>query len=118
MNPFSSEVPKDLLLNISTGEAAPTEVTDFLQNIEKIGEGKRKDFIDICSKDENNFSTYKIKNTKIINFQSIIKKKKINVAGKIQEVKLQRDLFGRLLAILLEEDIDLDKVFDTAVIEI
>ena len=56
------------------GRSSSTEVTNFLENIEKIGKEKRKDFIDNCSKDENNLSKYKIKNTKIINFQSTIKK--------------------------------------------
>ncbi|OXU26620.1 hypothetical protein TSAR_012112 [Trichomalopsis sarcophagae] len=109
MNPFSYDHSKDMLLNISTGEADPAEIANFLHNIEKIGEDKRKKFID-CSENENNFSKYKIKHTKILNFEMMSKKEKINVAGKVQEVKLQPDLFGRLLAISLEQDIDLDKI--------
>lgn len=96
MNPFSSDIPKDMLINISTGEAASEQMTDFLLNIEKIGEEKKKDLIDSCSQDSTNFEKYKIKNTKIVNFASQVKKITKRIAGKVQEVKLQSDVFGRL----------------------
>lgn len=38
------------------------------------------------------------------------KKKKVQIAGKVQEIRMQRDLFGRLLGISLEQNIDITKV--------
>lgn len=37
-------------------------------------------------------------------------KKKVKVVGKVEEIRMQRDLFGRLLGIALDQDIDLEKV--------
>lgn len=110
MNPFSSDVPRDMLVNIATGEAASAAIADFLLNIEKVGQDKKKDFITSCSSDPMNFEKYTIKNTKIMNFASQSKKIKRRIDGKVQEVILQRDLFGRLLAIALNESVDLEKV--------
>ena len=38
------------------------------------------------------------------------RKKKIKVAGKVQEVKMQRDLFGRLLGVAGDQKLDLGEV--------
>ncbi|KAL7293068.1 hypothetical protein TKK_0013512 [Trichogramma kaykai] len=73
----------------------------------------RKDvLVNICTEDKINFKQYVIKRNKILNFASIAKKTKINVGGKIEEVKLQRDLSGRLLGISLscKENISLEKI--------
>lgn len=68
--------------------------------------------IDICAKDINGFSKYRITKAKVQNFESIKKKKKVAINGKVQEIKLQRDLFGRLLGISLscQERMDIEKV--------
>ncbi|GFT77421.1 uncharacterized protein TNCV_106861 [Trichonephila clavipes] len=44
INPFCSEVPKDQLINISSGRAVSPPVEAFLQNIEKNGDYQRKTF--------------------------------------------------------------------------
>ena len=38
MNPFSEEVNKDLLFNIGTGKLSKQETSEFLLNINKIGQ--------------------------------------------------------------------------------
>lgn len=43
-------------------------------------------------------------------FANLTKKKNIKIGQKVQEVKLQRELFGRLLALSLDTNIDLEKV--------
>ncbi|KAL7290468.1 hypothetical protein TKK_0016156 [Trichogramma kaykai] len=59
-----------------------------------------------------NLQQYVIKRNKILNFSSIVKQKKVNTNGKVQEVKLQRDLFERLFGISLsrEENLDIKKI--------
>nr|XP_037875934.1 uncharacterized protein LOC105842686 isoform X2 [Bombyx mori] len=38
------------------------------------------------------------------------KKKKVQVGGKIQEIKIQRDLFGRMLGISMDFNVDISKI--------
>lgn len=111
MNPFGERLKEELLYNISTGEAAPQDVALFLTSIESTGNEMRTSMINACIENEDAFQNYTIKRVKIKNFASIIKKRKIGIGGILAEVKLQKDLFGRLLAISLEKKIDLAKVF-------
>lgn len=99
INPFSVAITKDALLNISTGRSVPDEVENFLLNIEVIGENMKKQLIEQCKEDIDSFQKYSIKRNKILNFASTKKKVKIHCTGKVQEVLVQRDLFGRLLGI-------------------
>ena len=45
INPFSNNLNKEFLYNISTGEAAPEHVIDFLLNVEEKGNKQRENFI-------------------------------------------------------------------------
>lgn len=109
INPFQTDLDPNLLYNISTGEAANVNITEFLLKVESNGNDLREKFIDECSKDENRFKKV-IKQNKMFTFADTIKKKKITMAGKVQEVRMQRDLFGYLLGLSLEQKIDLEKV--------
>ncbi|CAG9812927.1 unnamed protein product [Phaedon cochleariae] len=110
MNPFDESLKEELLYNISTGEAAPKDVALFLTSIESTGNEMRTSMINACIEDEDAFHNYTIKRVKINNFASVVKKRKIRIGGKVTEVKFQKDLFGRLLAISLKKKIDLTKV--------
>lgn len=110
VNPFDTGLREDLLYNISTGESAPPEVADFLLSIDRTGDEMRKEFIESCADDENKFSTAVVKKTKIRNFDTTIKKRKIQIGDKVKEIKVQKDLFGRLVAISMEEKVDIAKV--------
>lgn len=109
MNPLTLQCRKDLILNISAGEAVPNIVSDFSLNIEKTGPSQRKSFIDSCDKSTKNVNIFVVKNIKVHNFISSSKSMKIKLVGK-QEVKLQRDIFGCLLAISLEQAVNTEKV--------
>lgn len=90
INLFSPEVPKDQLINISSGKSASPPVEEFLLNVETNGDSLRKTFISECQSDMNRFEKA-IKKGPIIIFPKIMKKKKkIQVGGKIQEMKIQR----------------------------
>ena len=108
VNPFATDISKDFLFNISTGQAADENVAEFLLNAEKMGDEQRQQFIKECIEDSNRFERV-IKQNKIINFASMQKKKKITLAGKVTEVHLQRDLFAQLLCISLEKELDVYK---------
>ncbi|CAG9814704.1 unnamed protein product [Phaedon cochleariae] len=107
LNPFSTQLDKDCLYNIKTGKAAPDNVTNFLLNILKDGKELRENFIAECSEKTDRFDK-PIKKRKIFNFASIATKKKVKVGNKVQEVRMQRDTFGRLLALAMNPDYEVD----------
>ena len=110
INPFSLDVPTDKLLNISSGKSASPPVEEFLLNIEANGDNLRKTFISECHADIGRFEK-PIQKISIDNFsKDYEKKKKIKIGGKIQEVKIQKDLFGRMLGISLDYKIDFAKI--------
>ena len=45
-----------------------------------------------------------------MNFTDILKKKKISLSGKVVELQMQRDLFGQLLSVSLQKELNIDKV--------
>lgn len=104
INPFNSEeLDKNFLFNISTGRAAPTEVAEFLLNIDQNGSELKEKFIDECSESEFRFEAT-ISRVKILNFASGNVKKQVKLKSKVAEVQMQRDLFGRMLATTIESD--------------
>ncbi|GBP23630.1 hypothetical protein EVAR_80247_1 [Eumeta japonica] len=110
VNPFSTDLSPDQLFNIGSGKAASSQVEEFLLNIEKNGEEQRTTFISECTSDPKRFEKA-IKKTAIHNFSSLLSKKKpVKIGGKQQEIKLQRDLFGRLLGISMDHQIDVLKI--------
>lgn len=109
INPFEGHLQQEFLYNITSGQAISDEISKFLLNIEENRDEMRRQFIGECSQSQNRFEQ-PIKKNKIFNFTSALKKSKTKVAGKLQEVKLQRDLFGRLLGLSLSENIDIKKV--------
>lgn len=82
-------------------------VTEFILNIEKNVNILRKQFIAECAEDECRFER-RIKQNKNCTFTKTLKK--ICLSGKVTEVRLQRDLFGKLLGISLKNSLNLDKV--------
>lgn len=121
INPFKETPDKNQLYNITSGQAAPPEVADFLLTVEEKGEKLRETFIDECRAEDQDAPDqgatarcYRferpISRNKIENFSTIIPKKKLKMSGKVQEVKLHRDLFGRLLGIAMSRNLDLEKV--------
>ena len=103
LNSFDcAEMNNDLLYNIKTGRCAPEAVFDFLLSVKKKGQELRDKFIFDCLQDVRRFESV-IKQNKIINFTNCNKKQKITFYHKVQKVCIQRDLFGRMLGISLEE---------------
>ncbi|CAG4952514.1 unnamed protein product [Parnassius apollo] len=55
INPFSAEIPQELLFNITSGKAASEKVEKIRLSIEKAGDIRRQTFITECEEDENRF---------------------------------------------------------------
>lgn len=114
INPFdSTKLNHDKLYNISTGRASDS-VADFLLKVEETDELQRKQFITKCAENIDSFEA-PLKQNKILNFSSNHEKKKIIVNNKVQ-VRLQRDLFGRMLAISMENNTDIEKILTFPII--
>ncbi|GFW82708.1 uncharacterized protein TNCV_3492801 [Trichonephila clavipes] len=96
------------LYNIATAKPVPENVANFLLNIEKNGEDLLKQFITECAEDQNRFDK-PIKN-QVLNFAGASKQKKITLGNKVIELRMQRDLFGRLLGISMTNKVDIEKV--------
>ncbi|GBP29054.1 hypothetical protein EVAR_10870_1 [Eumeta japonica] len=107
---FYSRSPYGHCKNWSSGKAATVQVEEFLLNVEKIGCEKRELFLSECSSTVNRFDKT-IKKTPLHNFTSQIEKRKsVKVGGKTQEIKIQRDLFGRMLGISMTHELDVMKI--------
>lgn len=106
INPFNSEIDKDNLFNISTGKSATEKVKHYLLNIGSIGDDRRNNFIQECSLDSQRFEAT-IKRQEIFTFASENKAKLKKENGKVIEVRFERNLVSRILALSLQNKIDL-----------
>ncbi|KAG8177889.1 hypothetical protein JTE90_001720 [Oedothorax gibbosus] len=94
------------------GEFASEPVEKFLLNIEENGEIKRKTFFTECEQQDDGRFEESIKKTPINNFSiDYAKKRKTKLGGKVQEVRVQRDFFGRILGISIDNKVDMAKIF-------
>ena len=55
MNPFSPDIEKSCLFNITSGKSTNDEVASFLLNVEIIGREAREKFIEECIEDTTRF---------------------------------------------------------------
>lgn len=108
-NPFALELSEDHLYNISKGQSVNDKIYKLSASLEIEGEKQHINFITETRAMPGRFDKAINKN-KIDNFDyKNVQKLKIN--GKIKEVKIQRDVFGRLLYASLTNKID-RKIFD------
>lgn len=106
-NPFGLELSEDHLYNISKGQSVNDEVYNFLSSVEIEGEKQNKNFIAESRVTPDRFDKAITRN-KIINFEHK-NTQKVKINGKVKEVQMQRDVFGRLLYVSLKSRIDLKK---------
>lgn len=106
-NPFALELSENHLYNISKGQSVNDEIFQFLSSVEIEGEKQRESFIAETRLTPDRFDKAISKN-KILNFD-YNNTQKIKINGKVKEVKMQRDVFGRLLYASLENKIDIEK---------
>ncbi|GFS70309.1 uncharacterized protein TNCV_2012251 [Trichonephila clavipes] len=96
------------LYNIATAKPVPENVANFLLNIEKNGEDLRKQFITECAEDQDRF--YKpIKKIKCL-ILLVLQRRKVTLSNTVIELRMQRDLFGRLLGISMTNKVDIEKI--------
>ena len=104
MNPFSSQLNPSNLYSIGSGKAASLSTKNLLLNIVETGKYLRDSFIDECSMRDQRFQE-RIKCQKMSTFVAEgTKDKKKSVNGKTIEVKMKRDLLGKMLCLALSHN--------------
>lgn len=96
------------MFNLTSGRAASEEVAKFLISAETMGIDQMKIFIKECQQDENRFDR-PIKRNIIRNFTSKEKKSK-SAHKQIDDVKIERNILGKVLCLALKNQIDLENV--------
>ena len=110
MNPFSDTLDKDTLYNIGTGKSASIETTKFLLHAVDIGSIKRKEFISECLKEPKRFEE-SITRQKVNTFATEVGLHKIRGSDqKVVAVSMVRDLFGSILYLSLQKNVDMAEV--------
>ena len=103
-NPFID--CEDDLFNISSGKAATYEVRDYLLSIFEKGKVMYEQFVQCVIDDPANFEK-PIKRQKISNFASMGAKVRCIRNQKVEVVKMERNLMGRLLILAIQNKIDM-----------
>ena len=111
MNPFSNDINKDYLFNISTGKATSVETANYLINVKNTGDAARDAFIQQCCENPNRFRE-SIKRQKVLTFATESGRYKITSSAdnKLVAVAMTRDLFGSILFHALEEKVDMEEI--------
>ena len=110
MNPFSPNIEKSCLFNITSSKSTNDEVASFLLNVEIIGREAREKFIEECIEDTTRFEK-PIKRNKVHTFATGNTTFKLQGKDKkIIAISLMRDLSGSVLFLSLKQKIDMGEV--------
>ena len=101
---------EDALYNISSGKAVNNEVRDFLLSIFEKVKVQYEKFVQNVIDDPATFEKA-IKKQKILNFSSTAAKVKCVRNQKVEVVKMERNLMGRLLTLSIVNQIDMAIIF-------
>ena len=101
------------LLNIATGSVAPQEIADDLQKAKEIGKNQFEKFVEkrINSNEEDFYKA--VTRNDLKTFASLEKNSKAMSKSKqkLLNVNVVRQLFGRLLVISKDRDVDVEELF-------
>ncbi|KAJ8666349.1 hypothetical protein QAD02_008011, partial [Eretmocerus hayati] len=109
INPFPADLDRDKLDNISTGKALDDEYSKSLLGILKTRTAMREQFIAECSADPTRFERVITRN-QYKTFESVLPQPVNKVVTKAKGLKEQCDMFGRLLGISLDKDLNMEYV--------
>lgn len=108
LNPFDCNMDAQSLFHITTGRAVSNSVANFLLNAKDLGAKNKVRFIKECEDVEARFLK-PLKRYPIVNFasESIKVVQKSVDRSKQALITMESDVFGRLLAITLEKEVDI-----------
>lgn len=110
INPFSDDLNRSKLFNLSSGKAASPETTEFLLNVEVNGLKQMQTFIKECINDKDRFDRPMKKNV-VKNFSVEIFKSKKSSVRHVDQTKAERNILGQVLCLAVKGEIDLSSLF-------
>ena len=118
MNPFSEEISKEHLFNIASGKAAKDETKHFLLSIAEMWKETKESFISECVKRPERFEE-RIARIKLQTFANDGKRFKMKgTDNKIIAVSMIRALFGSILFLSLQKQIDMAEILSYPLIQV
>ena len=112
MNSYANDVDKDHLYDIGSGKCASKETKDFFLHVHENGIKLRQAFTNDCIRDPNRFEE-KITLQKLHTFASEGQRYKMKANEQLADVKMERDLFGSILFMSLQHQIDEQRIVAT-----
>ena len=110
MNPFNPDLDKECLFNIGSGKAATDATKKFLLSVSETGSEAQENFISECTANPKRFEDQSISRTEMHTFANEGAKRKVKLNGKVKEMKMERDLFAKILCLALDQEIDMGEV--------
>ena len=108
VNPFSNDLDKSKLFNLSSGAPVDTSIADSILTSVERGCKRADEFVQQRLEDNQINFFAPIKKEKLLTFQASNKRAKCSTKGKVKELKIERDILGKLLALSLKNDASFD----------
>lgn len=109
IDPFSEDINPSKLFHLTLGKAASIETAQFLTSVELNGTNQMTKFIKDCHEDKSRFER-PIKRNDIKNFAAETSKVKETSNKRNDEMKLERNVLGKVLCLAMNNEIDLQDV--------
>ncbi|GFO45764.1 hypothetical protein PoB_007226900 [Plakobranchus ocellatus] len=108
LNPFNTE--RKHFACISSGQKVPEDIADDLLKVEDVGKKSFKEFVDTRLKDKTTRFHGPLTKTKLKTVGSVSKSTQIKSAKNVAKIKAKRNIFGQLLVLSQEYQIDMENV--------
>ncbi|GFO16097.1 hypothetical protein PoB_004260200 [Plakobranchus ocellatus] len=108
LNLFNTE--REHLVCISSGQKVPEDIADYLLKVEDVGKKSFKEFVDTRLKDKTTRFHMPLTKTKLKTVGSVSKSTQIKSAKNVVKIKAERNIFGQLIVLSQEYQIDMEKV--------
>ncbi|GFO07875.1 hypothetical protein PoB_003438000 [Plakobranchus ocellatus] len=108
LNPFNTE--RKHLACISSGQKVREDIADDLLKVEDVGKKSFKEFVDTRLKDKTTRFHNPLTKTKLKAAGSVSKSTQIKSAKNVVKIKAERNIFGQLLVLSQEYQINIKKV--------
>ncbi|XP_055307994.1 uncharacterized protein LOC129572103 [Sitodiplosis mosellana] len=109
INPFDEDINPLKLFNLASGQAATSEVAEFLINAETSGLKQMETFMNECRETGMRFER-PIKRNVIRNFASESIKSMNSTHKRVDEAKIERNILGKILCLALDNEINLRSI--------
>lgn len=111
IDPFSSDIRKDRLFNISTGKAAENETSTFLLGVFDAGKKQMEEFWSACA-NNGDFFDNPLRKNKLQSFATENSKSRAKRPSKICETRHERDMMSHILCLAIEKGMEIRRILE------